>query len=225
MKSKSKFSLYRFTVSQLILILGGIILIAPLVLTIGSNWAPWDFSETGQIGDTLGGITAPFISAFAAILVFVAFKEQVKANDLIKENQTIELIQLELHRIEDDCYRIQELKQQISNLIEQQNAVKMQVKYPRKYIMELGSLTKLSHLHNVLYFILDVINSLQDNEKKMLFKNRLIDIYGFLYFININELINKFSYKPDFEEHIIEYISVSKTSINKFREELEIPKV
>ena len=38
------------------------------------------FDETGQIGDTIGGITAPIINTFAALLVYFAFKAQVEAN-------------------------------------------------------------------------------------------------------------------------------------------------
>ncbi len=42
-----------------------------------------DFNKTGGIGDTIGGITAPFINIFAAFLVyFGALKEQIKANDI-----------------------------------------------------------------------------------------------------------------------------------------------
>ncbi len=36
--------------------------------------------ETGYTGDTIGGITAPIIGLFSALLVYIAFKEQVKAN-------------------------------------------------------------------------------------------------------------------------------------------------
>jgi hypothetical protein len=51
---------------------------------------PWqifgiDFSNTGQIGDTIGGLTAPFLNFFAAILIYKSFKEQVTANKIIQE--------------------------------------------------------------------------------------------------------------------------------------------
>jgi len=41
-----------------------------------------NFDNTGAIGDTIGGITAPFINMFAAFLVYLALKEQVKANQI-----------------------------------------------------------------------------------------------------------------------------------------------
>lgn len=39
-----------------------------------------DFSDTGQIGDTIGGIMGPFIAIAAAGLTFIAFWVQYKAN-------------------------------------------------------------------------------------------------------------------------------------------------
>jgi len=59
-----------------------ITLLAPYFLTQFSIWPYVDFSRTGSIGDTIGGITAPIINLFAAFLVYVAFREQIKANEL-----------------------------------------------------------------------------------------------------------------------------------------------
>ena len=39
-----------------------------------------DFSTTGEIGDTIGGIMGPFIAIAAAGLTFIAFWVQYKAN-------------------------------------------------------------------------------------------------------------------------------------------------
>jgi len=44
--------------------------------------------SSGVIGDTIGGITAPFINLLAAFLVFISFRAQIKANEqLNKENK------------------------------------------------------------------------------------------------------------------------------------------
>ena len=62
---------------------------SPIILTQFTLFPQIDFSQTGPIGDTIGGITAPVINLFAALLVFLAFREQVKANDLqIRELRT-----------------------------------------------------------------------------------------------------------------------------------------
>lgn len=47
-----------------------------------------DYSSTGQIGDTIGGLASPFINGLAAILVFVTFREQVNANKELKAQNT-----------------------------------------------------------------------------------------------------------------------------------------
>jgi hypothetical protein len=39
-----------------------------------------DFSETGQIGDTIGGITAPFIGVLSILLLYITLKVQIKVN-------------------------------------------------------------------------------------------------------------------------------------------------
>ena len=46
-----------------------------------------DFSDTGEIGDTIGGIMGPFIAIAAAGLTFIAFWVQYKAN--IQQRQDI----------------------------------------------------------------------------------------------------------------------------------------
>jgi len=63
------------------------------LIVIGIIFVPWLFTNsifegyesTGPIGDTIGGITAPFINGLAAVLVYIAFKEQVKANQLVQD--------------------------------------------------------------------------------------------------------------------------------------------
>lgn len=43
------------------------------------------FAETGQIGDTIGGITAPISSLVGAVLLFLALKGQIAANKITQE--------------------------------------------------------------------------------------------------------------------------------------------
>ncbi len=56
-----------------------IVLFLPIVF-VNYSWFGLDYSETGQIGDTIGGITAPFIAIGAAFLTFLAFWVQYQAN-------------------------------------------------------------------------------------------------------------------------------------------------
>ena len=68
----------------LLLVGGLVILVIPFILTGKYFHERFNFSETGQIGDTIGGITAPFMNLIGAFLVFYALQAQVKANELIQ---------------------------------------------------------------------------------------------------------------------------------------------
>ena len=82
-----------------------------LLLIIGGCFAPWlftgpgcerlDFTETGQIGDTIGGVMGPFIAMAGVFLTFVAFLMQVRANEIQREqlHKSFNLKLLE-HKIE-----------------------------------------------------------------------------------------------------------------------------
>ena len=75
--------------SKTTFILGiGLILIAiPPLLFTGNLLltSGIDFSNSGQIGDTIGGTTAPFVGLFGAVLVYISFLKQVEANNILKE--------------------------------------------------------------------------------------------------------------------------------------------
>ncbi|WP_428070393.1 hypothetical protein [Chryseobacterium gambrini] len=55
---------------------------APTVFTKAAIKSNLDFTGTGQIGDTLGGIMNPFIALGGVFLTFLAFYMQIKANQI-----------------------------------------------------------------------------------------------------------------------------------------------
>ncbi len=57
------------------------------------SWRSYDFMNTGPIGDTIGGIMGPFVAILAAILTFMAFWVQFKAN--LKQREDIRLERFE----------------------------------------------------------------------------------------------------------------------------------
>lgn len=59
--------------------------LAPIIFTQSVFCKLFNYSETGQIGDTIGGITSPILSLFGSILVFYALKAQIDANKLIQD--------------------------------------------------------------------------------------------------------------------------------------------
>ena len=67
-----------------------------------------DFSDTGQIGDTIGGIMGPFIAIAAAGLTFIAFWVQYKANIQQRHDIAIE-------RFESNLFEMIHIQQEIIN--------------------------------------------------------------------------------------------------------------
>mgnify|MGYP006981304488 FL=1 len=66
-----------------------IILFLPILLT-KFPFCISDFSNTGPIGDTIGGIMGPFVAIAAAILTFLAFWVQFKANEQQRKDIALE---------------------------------------------------------------------------------------------------------------------------------------
>lgn len=62
-----------------------IILIAPVILTRPAIWSWADFSNSADIGETIGGITAPVVGILSAVLLFFALMQQVKTNELTQQ--------------------------------------------------------------------------------------------------------------------------------------------
>ena len=98
-----------------------------LLLVIGGCFAPWlftgegcnrlDFTKTGQIGDTIGGVMGPFIAMAGVFLTFVAFLMQVRANEIQREqlHKSFNMKQLE-HKIEN-LHALQLLHIDVQNVI------------------------------------------------------------------------------------------------------------
>jgi hypothetical protein len=63
---------------------GLLLIFIPLLFTWDAiSWV--SFKDKGEIGDAIGGITAPFIGFGGAILVYLALKAQIDANNRIQE--------------------------------------------------------------------------------------------------------------------------------------------
>lgn len=61
-----------------------LILISPWLLTLPKQMGV-SFENSGQIGDTIGGITAPIVGLIGAILLFLALKAQINANKIVMD--------------------------------------------------------------------------------------------------------------------------------------------
>ena len=66
------------------------LIVGLILICISSIWiftrkavlSDFDLTQTGQIGDTIGGITAPVINILGSILIYLSFKEQYRANQI-----------------------------------------------------------------------------------------------------------------------------------------------
>jgi hypothetical protein len=76
---KIKFLKVYFTLFGILLI----IFSSLYIFTRPAIWVEFNLSETGNIGDTIGGITAPIINLFGAYLLYISLKEQIIANEKI----------------------------------------------------------------------------------------------------------------------------------------------
>ena len=85
-----------------------------------------DFSSTGEIGDTIGGIMGPFIAIAAAGLTFIAFWVQYKANIQQRHDIAIE-------RFESNLFEMIHIQQEIINglVIEYRNQNNIEKKIGR----------------------------------------------------------------------------------------------
>lgn len=69
---------------------------------------PWgceslDFSHSGSIGDTIGGITAPFIGLISIVLLVWTLNEQIKINnEQIKFNDASRMLTIQAHIMQID---------------------------------------------------------------------------------------------------------------------------
>jgi hypothetical protein len=83
-------------------------LFTPFIFTRSSFFESLDFTETGPIGDTIGGILNPFLAIIGMLLTFLAFyiqysankaqlkqfnKTQEKQNELLKEQQYFRIVE------------------------------------------------------------------------------------------------------------------------------------
>ncbi|MEO8068034.1 MAG: hypothetical protein ABI599_10120 [Flavobacteriales bacterium] len=84
---------------RVILFVGvALVILGPAIIVLPAIWSGVDFSETGQVGDTIGGITAPVVNLLGAYLVYVAFRQQVNANQILQQQVSDQ----KTNRIEDN---------------------------------------------------------------------------------------------------------------------------
>lgn len=88
----------------LIIIIG--ICYLPIYFTQSERY--YFYKETGTIGDTIGGTMGPFVAIAAAILTFLAFWVQFKANEQQRKD-------IALERFESNLFQLIQIQEEITN--------------------------------------------------------------------------------------------------------------
>lgn len=100
-----------------ILVSGGILILLPILFT-WSDISFISFKDTGDIGDTIGGITAPFLSFFGSILVYMALKAQINANTIINDQFFLQQKKENVQNFENSFFNLMNFHLNIVNSIE-----------------------------------------------------------------------------------------------------------
>lgn len=95
-------------IGAIILIVVLIAILAPIIFTL-PGFEYFNKTTTGQIGDTIGGTTAPFWGFLSVVLLYLTFREQLNFN---KEQMLFNRSQ----QVANDCGILMEIRDNISSL-------------------------------------------------------------------------------------------------------------
>lgn len=193
--------------ARTILIIGiALIVIAPYIFTRTNGVII--FENTGEIGDTIGGITAPITGILGAILVYLALFAQIKANELVYEQfqeqkREGEYQKSQIYISNQVDYLRQELNDILYNAERSQGGKKWQVDlkgtsainetllicskvnqnhFDKDIFIEIPNLTKIKLLLEKCESIMDLIQNMKFVESD---KNYLSDSIRFLYLLKL----------------------------------------
>jgi len=226
--------------SKIYLIVGVVLLIviSPVLLTLPTFDELFDFSDTGQIGDTIGGITAPFINLLGAILVYLSFSEQQKANKIQQEALLEEIRSNSNERTYDSIvHDIDNLRADINDFkfLNDKNIVGVYALYKfASLIQNLNEEEKLVEtskkpLFGSFYFLFvstdDILirinkSDLNESDKQSLHK-KLLFLYTSKIFIHSEVIIEKYQ-KYGIKDNLIVVLIEMRKNINSFIEKSKI---
>ncbi|MDR1005715.1 MAG: putative phage abortive infection protein [Bacteroidales bacterium] len=162
-----------------------------------------DFTETGQIGDTLGGIMNPFIGIASIIVMFLAFYMQYKANEIQKR-------QFKINQFESQFFEM--LKTHKENIAE------ISVE-PFHYWENDIKTTQIISGRRALDYIIEEINiayhinkAITQNENRFESASCLGEAYSFVWNGIENKRLDK-KYPENLLEFLIEYRNPKKLTL------------
>ncbi|MCF1420313.1 putative phage abortive infection protein [Mangrovimonas futianensis] len=190
-------------------IVGVLLMLLPIAFSQFSSGV--SFMDTGQIGDTIGGITAPFLSFFGSILVFLALKAQIDANQLINE-------QFKEQKIID--YR-QNFESTFFNLLNNHHHIVENIDAPANliYASYKSWLFGFFHMNKVRSLLYNDINKPDILKGRDVFKQSALVLRKFLEDdIYLNQRLYQKDDKNNIYHHEFEAYLLRYKSIKKFKE-------
>lgn len=154
--------------------------------------------QTAKIGDSIGGMTSPIINSVAALLVYIAFKEQKKANDIIFSQENFKMANEEINSLSFDV-----CKTLIENLPKKQQSL-----YQRKELFSNLSdkIDELCYFFREIEIIIELIEGIRAENPRSLLTKKLIAFYTMRMEDSL-QLLDSVEevYRKEFQKHKKEY--------------------
>lgn len=199
------------------------ILLAGIILIL-AGFAPYLFSklawgiefgaDTGPIGDTIGGTTAPFLSLVGSILVFAALRAQIHANEIVLKQFKRE----DLEKIEDIKNKMEILCLDLEFIIEniEQRSERIKLFADAEINSPFGFNVLLRSITNSYYRILEIDReSVYKGFKLYLSKNDD-------WIKNYHKMYSQLDFLPPFFDDL--YSKYEKHSVDIFNQKVEVGK-
>ena len=193
----------------------GILLLIGIILTISSPWIFTrsigfiNFDNSGNIGSTIGGITAPITGLLGAFLIYYALIAQRQANKIQSKNNTIQLLLTLILDLENKCEHLEFIDEyrNIKKGIAAFNMISNQLYYSEirpymgektnKFQNDLMCVVNFGNYFNVITnssLIYDFIVSAEiDTDKKAILQLRFKHIYTVFLSRSLNRLSEFYS--------------------------------
>lgn len=185
-------------IGWIVLVIVAVAILAPIIFTL-PGFECFNKTTTGQIGDTIGGTTAPFWGFLSVILLYLTFREQRAFNrEQLSFNRT--------QQAASDYEILMKIRDNISNLCNNLEVNILNLN-PRKNIQLKGAL-HIEDLRNTTH----KDNHINEDEFDKLYKNVIEIAELCLLYYNI---VLQSSLEKELKEAFIQPISIQKESINR----------
>jgi len=133
-------------------------------------WHTWDISHAGDVGETIGGITAPVIELIGSVLIYLSFRQQIEAN-----------------KIQFDSYNEQKEQSNQANNYERLMGLYNELKYDLeklRYIKHNGDIKEYLGPDALEHFVID-LKKTGDKvfEENTIFMNEFLYLSSSLYYL------------------------------------------